>query len=483
VSRAAPADTDTIVAAATPPGRGGVAIVRISGPGVPPMLPALLGAVPAARVATNPRLAVSASFRAADGGALDDGLALYFPAPHSYTGEHVLELHGHGGPVPVEALIRRALELGARRALPGEFTQRAYLNDKLDLAQAEAVASLIDAASDAAARAALRSLQGELSRRVLLLAELLGALRAAVEAAIDFADEHIDFLSDRALQEQLAAVSLELQQLRGACRQGRVLTEGMTVVIAGRPNAGKSTLLNRLAGHDAAIVTPLPGTTRDVLRERIVLDGLPLQVLDTAGLRAAGEGAADVIEAEGIRRAQAAMAQADRILFVLDAATDPGGGAYEAERARLPPGVPVTLVFNKIDLADAAGEGPGPGAGLRVSAAAGGDATPPASAPVAIHLSARTGAGFERLAAHLKDCAGLTDGDAGMVSARGRHVEALERVEAHLAQAREQLQSRRAPELVAEELRRAQHALGEIVGVEDSEELLGRIFSTFCIGK
>ena len=488
MSRAAPTDTDTdtIVAAATPPGRGGVAIVRLSGPKVPALLPGLLGSVPAARAAANPRVAVSTSFRAADGSALDDGLALYFPAPHSYTGEHVLELHGHGGPVPVEALVRRALELGARRALPGEFTQRAYLNDKLDLAQAEAVASLIDAASDAAARAALRSLQGELSRRVLRLAELIGALRASVEAAIDFADEHIDFLSDAVLQGRLEALALELQGLQQACHQGRLLTEGMTVVIAGRPNAGKSTLLNRLAGYEAAIVTALPGTTRDVLREHLLLDGLPLHVLDTAGLRdiaagaGAGNGGGDAIEAEGIRRARSAMAQADRILFVLDALADPDGAAYRDERAQLPPGVPVTLVLNKIDLVPARPTAAGGAAGshpdpLRAEAVA--EAVP----PVLIRLSALTGAGFDQLVAHLKECMGFRDGEAGVVSARARHVEALTRVEAHLAQAREQRQ--RAPELVADELRRAQQALGEIIGAEDSEELLGRIFSTFCIGK
>jgi tRNA modification GTPase len=458
---------DTIVASATPPGRGGVAVLRISGPRVPAMLPALLGDAAAARVTANPRLAVNASFRAADGDALDSGLALYFPAPHSYTGEDVLELHGHGGPVPVEAVIRRALELGARRAQPGEFTQRAYLNEKLDLAQAEAVASLIDAASDAAARAALRSLQGQLSQRVLALAELIGALRAQVEAAIDFADEDIEALSGPALRAQLAAVTAELHRLQGQCRQGRVLAEGLRVVIAGRPNAGKSTLLNRLAGHDAAIVTPLPGTTRDILREHILLDGLPLQVLDTAGLRdlAPGASAGDAIEAEGIRRARAAMAQADHILFVIDAAADPGGEAYRAERARLPADVPVTLVFNKIDQA---------------APAAAGAAVP---APAAIRLSALTGAGVEQLATHLKDCAGFTANDSGVISARARHLEALERVAACLAQAGEQLQARRAPELVAEELRHAQRALGEIVGVEDSDALLGRIFATFCIGK
>ena len=333
--------SDTIVAAATPPGRGGIAIVRVSGPATPRIGESLLGALP------PPRVATTAQFRGADGEPIDHGLALYFPAPHSYTGEHVLELHGHGGPVLVEALIRRVLELGARRAQPGEFTQRAYLNGKLDLAQAEAVADLIDAASDAAARAALRSLEGEFSARVLALSQTLAELRAHVEAAIDFADEQIDVLSDQSLQARLTAATAQLQALRAASRQGRLLTEGMTVVIAGRPNAGKSSLLNRLAGHEAAIVTATPGTTRDLLRERILLDGMPLHVLDTAGLRRAG----DAIEAEGIRRARAAMAGADRILFVIDAAADPQATGYLEERALLPPEVPVTVVFNKIDLA------------------------------------------------------------------------------------------------------------------------------------
>jgi tRNA modification GTPase len=453
---------DTIVAAATPPGRGAIAIVRVSGAGVPAMLPALLAALPAARVAT------ATSFYDAERRAIDRGLALYFPAPNSYTGEHVLELHGHGGPVLVEALVRRVLELGARRAQPGEFTQRAYLNGKLDLTQAEAVASLIDAASEQAARAALRSLDGELSRRVLQLREALAQVRAYVEAAIDFAEEEIDFLSDGALESQLAAIAATLASLQVATRQGRLLTEGVSVVITGRPNAGKSTLLNRLAGYDAAIVTPLPGTTRDVLRERVVLDGVALHLLDTAGLRSTAEPLSDAIEAEGIRRALAAMARADRILFVVDAIADPFGTALVEERARLPAGVPVTLVINKLDAvppSDAIGN---PGHSI---------------APPAIGVSALTGAGIVDLVEHLKQCAGVVGSDAGVIGARARHVEALARVATHLAQARAQLGARRNPELVAEELRRAQGALGEIIGVETSDELLGRIFSSFCIGK
>ena len=454
--------SDTIVAAATPPGRGGIAIVRVSGAATPEIGELLLGQLP------QPRIATTAQFRDCDGNAIDHGLALYFPAPQSYTAEHVLELHGHGGPVLVEALIRRVLELGARRAQPGEFTQRAYLNGKLDLAQAEAVADLIDAASDAAARAALRSLDGEFSSRVLALSQTLGELRTRVEAAIDFADEEIEVLSDRALGAQLAVATTQLEALRAASRQGRLLTEGMTVVIAGRPNAGKSSLLNRLAGHDAAIVTATPGTTRDLLRERIVLDGMPLHVLDTAGLRAA----CDAIEAEGIRRARAAMARADRILFVIDALADPAATGYLEERALLPPGIPVTVVFNKIDLAvrDVGRDGdieP--------------DVVPPPDA--SIRLSALTGEGFDALAAHLKASVGFAPEAVSALSARARHLDALAQVDANLAAAARLLTARNAPELVAEELKRAQQALGDIVGAESSDELLGRIFARFCIGK
>ena len=456
---------DTIVAAATPPGRGGVAIVRISGGGVPAMLQPLLGGEPA------PRSATRAVFRDATGAPVDAGLALYFPAPRSYTGEPVLELHAHGGPVLVEALIGCVLALGARRAQPGEFTQRAFLNGKLDLAQAEAVASLIDASSTAAARAALRSLEGEFSRRVLALAEQLGGLRAWVEAGIDFADEPIAVLSDQRLEQRLQAALADLHALQGASRRGRALTEGLTVVIAGRPNAGKSTLLNRLAGHEAAIVSDTPGTTRDVVRERLLLDGVPLQVLDTAGLRCARDLARDEIEREGMRRAQAAMAAADRVLFVIDAAADPAAQAFLQERAALPAGVPVTLVFNKLD---------------RLPAAAPPTSSTPRQAPHCLYLSALTGLGMEALIAHLKLCAGLgepADAAGGVLAARARHLEALARVQTHAEQARILLAQRRAPELIAEELRLAQRVLGEIVGEESTEALLGRIFATFCIGK
>jgi tRNA modification GTPase len=429
--------TDTIVAAATPPGRGGIGIVRVSGPKTPEFAATLLGELPA------PRRAVFARFLDPAQQPIDAGLALFFPAPHSYTGEHVLELHGHGGPLVLEALIERLLALGARRAQPGEFTQRAFLNDKLDLAQAEAIADLIDAGSREAARAAMRSLQGEFSAMVRGLTEAVIELRTYVEAAIDFPEEEIDFLADRELSERFAAVRAHFEGILESARQGRLLREGMTVVIAGRPNAGKSSLLNRLAGYDAAIVTPIPGTTRDVVRERIAIDGMPLHVLDTAGLRAS---AADLVEEEGIRRAQAEIARADRVLFVIDAAADPDARAYREERARLPGDVPVTLVFNKCDLA----------AGIPVADTV--------SGPARVMVSALDGRGLAELRAHLKDCMGYHSVEAGAVSAR-------------------QLAERRAGELVAEELRAAQQALNEITGEFTTEDLLGRIFAGFCIGK
>ncbi|MFI4914785.1 MAG: tRNA uridine-5-carboxymethylaminomethyl(34) synthesis GTPase MnmE [Steroidobacterales bacterium] len=467
------------MAAATAPGRGAVAIVRISGAAAPQIARSLLGRAP------QPRVATAGIFRDGNGRALDSGLALYFPAPSSYTGEHVLELQGHGGPVSVEALIRRALELGCRRARPGEFTQRAYLNGKLDLAQAEAVADLIDASSEAAAHAALRSLAGEFSTRVRQLAESLAFIRAYVEATIDFSDEDIDFLSDRTLAGRLTDASAQLEALLASSRQGRLLTEGMTVVIAGPPNAGKSTLLNCLAGHEAAIVTPLPGTTRDLLRERIHLDGMPLHLIDTAGLRLAG----DEIEAEGIRRAEAQMARADRILFVIDAVQDPQALAFDAQRARLPPAVPVTLLFNKADLvsgkkADLIGGGADSVAdslARQERTAAAGLAVD--GAPLRLTLSAKTGAGVDRLRQHLKTCVGFQDAASGLLSARARHVEALQQVRRHVDSAGAALAQRRGAELIAEDLRLAQRVLGEITGEYTTEDLLGRIFASFCIGK
>jgi tRNA modification GTPase len=451
---------DTLVAVATAPGRGGVGIVRVSGPAVRAIGAAVLGsALPAPRVASLVR------FRDAAGDTLDEGLALFFEGPHSYTGEDVLELQGHGGPVVLEQLVARCVALGARRAGPGEFTQRAFLNDKLDLAQAEAVADLIDAGSTAAARAAVRSLQGEFSAQVQALVEALIELRSWVEAAIDFPEEEIDFLADRALIERFAALRGRFADVLRSAQQGRVLRDGMTVVIAGRPNAGKSSLLNALAGHEAAIVTPLAGTTRDVLRERIAIDGMPLHVIDTAGLRAADEAAADVVEAEGIRRARAEMGRADRVLFLIDASADPQALAWQQERAGLPAGVPVTLLINKIDQATA-------------------DVTKVAAgAERVLAISARTGAGLEALREHLKEIMGYDAGAAGTVSARARHVEALQRAERHTETAVRQLTESRAGELVAEELRAAQQALNEITGEFHADDLLGRIFGSFCIGK
>jgi tRNA modification GTPase len=447
--------TDTIVAVATPPGRGSVGIVRVSGPKTPEIAAIMLGDLP------TPRRATFARFMDSRQQSIDAGVALFFPAPHSYTGEHVLELQGHGGPVVLESVVSRVLELGARRATPGEFTQRAFLNDKVDLAQAESIADLIDAGSREAARAAMRSLQGEFSAMVQGLTEAVIELRMYVEAAIDFPEEEVDFLADRQLEEKLNAVREHFDAVERSARQGRLLREGMTVVIAGRPNAGKSSLLNRLAGYDAAIVTAIPGTTRDVLRERIHIDGMPLHVLDTAGLRESG----DAVETEGVRRAVVEIARADRVLFVVDASTDPDALAFTEENRRLPSDVPVTIIFNKCDLAT----------GLPVADTI--------SGPPRVSLSALTGDGLDVLRAHLKHAMGFHTAESGTVSARQRHLDALSRARASVEEGARQLQERRAGELVAEELRVAQSALGEITGEFTTDDLLGRIFSSFCIGK
>lgn len=440
--------TDTIVAIATPPGRGGVGIVRVSGPAAAAIGRALVGALP------PPRVATARHFRDADGTALDAGLVLWFPAPRSFTGEDVLELHGHGGPVVLDLVVARCLSLGARAARPGEFSERAFVNDKLDLAQAEAVADLIDAGSAAAARAALRSLDGEFSARVHALEAALTELRVYVEASIDFADEDLELLEEGGIAGRLAALARDLAALEASAAQGRLLQEGCTVALAGRPNAGKSSLLNALAGHDAAIVTEVPGTTRDVVRERIVLDGLPLWLCDTAGLRDSPER----VEAEGIRRARAAAAQADHVLYVVDAADANAVAAAATELAALAPAVPATLVFNKADLA-----------------------APPGGAGVAV--SALTGLGLETLRATLKAALGYRPGEAGVLSARRRHLEALAECGRRLRAAAARLAERAGTELVAEELRLAHDALGEITGRFTSEDLLGRIFASFCIGK
>ena len=446
---------DTIVAAATPPGRGGVGVVRVSGPKVPEIAATVVGDLP------EPRHATLTRFLDADGTPIDIGIALFFPGPHSYTGEHVLEMQGHGGPVVMERLVERVLSFGARRARPGEFTERAFHNDKIDLAQAEAVADLIDAGSREAARAAMRSLEGEFSSMVQGLTDALIDLRTYVEAAIDFPEEEVDFLGDPELRERLATVRGHFDGVTAAASQGRLLRDGITVVLAGRPNAGKSSLLNRLAGYDAAIVTAIPGTTRDILRERIDIDGLPMHVLDTAGLRDSD----DIVEREGVRRAQAEMARADRVLFVIDTVDDPGAHAFVQERARLPEGVPVTLLFNKTDLA----------AGLPVADTVAG--------PPRIPISAATGAGLDLLRSHLKDSVSFHVAGNGSISARRRHLEALARARECVDTAARELEERRAGELVAEELRAAQRSLEEITGTFSADDLLGRIFGSFCIGK
>ncbi len=429
-------------------------MARVSGPAVPAIAAALLGELPA------PRQAVFRRFRADDGSILDEGIALFFPAPHSFTGEDVLELQGHGGPVIMDLLLARVLEIGARPARPGEFSERAFLNDKLDLAQAEAIADLIASDTAVAARAALRSLQGEFSSRVRELVEELIELRMYVEAAIDFPEEEIDFLADGEIAGRLRDLRERLRGLRATAGQGRLLRDGMSVVIAGRPNAGKSSLLNALAGREAAIVTAVPGTTRDVLREHISIEGMPLHVIDTAGLRASD----DPVELEGIRRAWTEIAAADRILLVVD---DRWGLTAEERtlREQLPENTPVTVLLNKIDLSG------------RPSAVRDGEWG------TEIWLSAKTGAGLDLLREHLKTCMGYHGGGEGIFMARRRHLEALERAAAALERATYQLEVVRAGELVAEELREGQNALAEITGEFTSEDLLSRIFSSFCIGK
>jgi tRNA modification GTPase len=447
-----PRPSDTIVAVATPPGHGGIGIVRISGPLARALAAGVLGAVPA------PGRAVARRFRGADGTALDAGLALFFAAPHSFTGEDVLELHGHGGPVVMDLLVARCLELGARGARPGEFSERAFLNDKMDLAQAESVADLISAGSAHAARAALRSLSGEFSAAIAGLEAELIAIRSHVEAAIDFADEDLELLSGGAVAERIAALDAACERIERQAEQGRMLHDGYTVVIAGRPNAGKSSLLNALAGHDAAIVTAIPGTTRDVLREQIEVEGLPVTVLDTAGLR----DSPDVIEEEGIRRAQREIGRADRVLYLVDGADPVALAALARDLERLGAAVPVSVILSKADLPPAPGPDP---AGL------------------AVRLSARTGAGIDALRAHLKDAAGYRPAETGAFSARRRHLDALRRARGALARAREALTAAAGTELVAEELKLAHDALGEITGRFTSEDLLAEIFSSFCIGK
>ena len=446
-----PYHADTIAALATAPGQGGVGIIRVSGPGARDIAQRI------ARRELQPRYAHYGPFWSGEQ-TLDEGIALFFPGPHSFTGEDVLELQGHGGPVVMDLLLKACLAAGARQARPGEFSERAFLNDKLDLAQAEAIADLIEASSEQAARNALNSLQGAFSQRVHSLTESLIALRIYVEAAIDFPEEEIDFLADGHVLNQL-------QQVQRQAGQGALLRDGMTVVIAGRPNAGKSSLLNALAGRESAIVTDIAGTTRDILREHIHIDGMPLHIIDTAGLR----DTEDQVERIGVQRAMAAISDADRILLMVDASQP------EAKNPELlwpefleqrPDPAKVTLIYNKVDVT---------GDAVAVETADDGS--------VVLHLSARQGDGIDLLREHLKACMGFEQTGESLFSARRRHLEALEEAATYLQHGFDQLTLMGAGELLAEDLRMAQQALGKITGEFSADDLLGRIFSSFCIGK
>lgn len=454
MSRGAHQASDTIVAVATPSGRGAVGIVRLSGPRALEIATRIAGDLPA------PRSAALRSFRDSAGEVLDEGLVLAFPAPQSYTGEDVVELQGHGGPVVLDLVLRACCAHGARIARPGEFSERAFLNDRLDLAQAEAVSDLINAASQQAARAAVRSLEGEFSRRVTAGVEALTQLRMFVEGALDFSDEDVNWLADEKLRTRLSALNNGLRALLREAGQGRRLREGMTVALAGQPNVGKSTLLNALAGNDAAIVTDIAGTTRDLLRENIVIEGLPITVVDTAGLRESR----DPVERIGIERAWKAMEQAELVLFLLD----DRAGFTDVDRdllERLPCGPEVALLHNKCDLSGRAPE--------RFKQ----------EGRIGLRFSAAKNLGLQLLKDEIQRVAGFSGGGEGLFSARTRHVEALQRAHAHVLAAQQRLSENSKAELAAEELRLAQQALSEITGAFNSDDLLGRIFSTFCIGK
>lgn len=449
----APSQPDTIAAIATAPGRGGIGVVRVSGRGLAEFAERLTGK-PA-----KPRHAGFVRFLDRDGAAIDEGLLLFFPAPHSFTGEDVVELQGHGGPVVLRLLLNRCVELGARLAQPGEFSQRAFLNGKLDLAQAEAVADLIEASTEAAARSAVRSLSGEFSREIQTLSDELIDLRMLVEATLDFPEEEIDFLEQANAAGRLQAVADQLARVQQRASQGALLRSGLNVVLVGQPNVGKSSLLNALAGHERAIVTDVAGTTRDTLRETIQIEGIPLHIIDTAGLRETD----DVVERIGVQRTWQEVERADVVLRLLDAR----GGAEDEDAqidARLPATVPRILVFNKIDLAGRAAQ--------RIAATL--------DQPEQIYLCAKSGAGVELLQAALLEIAGWQAHTEDVPLARERHLIALRHAAEHVALAAERFYSL---ELFAEELRLAQHYLGEITGEFTADDLLGVIFSRFCIGK
>lgn len=451
---------DTIAAIATAPGQAGVGIIRVSGPLAKHIAATMLGLEP------RPRYAHYGAFLDQAGGLIDEGIGLFFPNPHSFTGEDVFELQGHGGTVILDLLLREVCQLGARLARPGEFSERAFLNDKLDLAQAEAIADLIESSSEQAARCAVRSMQGVFSQRIESLVEAVTHLRIYVEAAIDFPEEEIDFLADGKVAADLQELLEQLQVILAEAQQGTILRDGMKVVIAGRPNAGKSSLLNALAGRDAAIVTAIEGTTRDVLREHIHIDGMPLHIIDTAGLR----DSPDEVEQIGIARAWEEIRQADRILLIVDATTTDKTTPHEIWPDfidQLPEAAPVTVIRNKVDLS---GETPGL------------TDVPSDQAPV-IRLAAKSAEGLDTLRDHLKQCMGFASTTEGGFLARRRHLDALEQAHSFLLQGQAQLEGYGAGELLAEDLRAAQDALGEITGQITPDELLGKIFGSFCIGK
>ena len=458
---------DPIAAIATAPGRGAVGIVRLSGKGLAPLVQQLLGR------ALQPRLATYMPFPGEDGQPLDHGLALWFPAPHSYTGEDVLELQAHGGSVVLQMLLAHCLQagqaLGMRVAQPGEFTERAFLNGKLDLAQAEAVADLIDASTETAARSASRSLSGAFSQEIHSLRDALIHLRMLVEATLDFPEEEIDFLQQADAAGQLAGIAAQLDAIRRQAQQGALLREGIQVVIAGQPNAGKSSLLNALAGAELAIVTPIAGTTRDKVTQTIQIEGVPLHVIDTAGLRDTALAEVDQVEAIGIERAWSEITRADAVLFLHDL-TRVGQADYDAADARiaerlqaqLPEQVPVLHIANKADAVSATGQ----------------------QDDTHLTISAKTGAGLDALRQRLLQIVGWQSAPEGVFIARERHVQALERVATHVELADAHLNTPQpALDILAEELRLAQNALNEITGEFSPDDLLGEIFGKFCIGK
>jgi len=450
-------DKDTIVAQATALGKGGVGIIRISGPLCQMIAKKIIGILPTPRYAHFCRFKYNNEI-------IDEGITLYFPAPHSFTGEDVLEFQGHGGPVLLDHLVKIIVEQGARIARPGEFSLRAFLNNKIDLAQAEAISDLINADSVQAARSAVRSLQGEFSQKIKNLTEELVYLRTLIEAAIDFPEEEIDFLADKDIENRLIELLQHVKLVLKTAEQGALLQEGMTIVIAGEPNAGKSSLLNCLSGKESAIVTPIAGTTRDILREHINIDGMPLHIIDTAGLRTTS----DIVEQEGVRRAKQAIENADVVLLVLDSSKKQNL-VYEInllyKQVNLPREIPVIIVANKIDLI-----AENPHSEIK-------------DCYQIIKLSAKHNQGIELLTEHLKKMMGFNQRQEGVFIARRRHLDALNRAHDLAQHGLTTLQQDRAGELVAEDLRLAQIALSEITGEFTADDLLGEIFSSFCIGK